>query len=418
MSDARRNAIDPCERIGSLLVGATPSASLQEHLEGRARLIAAIDGLRKQSRARFALFALAFVGAIGTGALALAVRSHPRAPIAWKVESGDVGAQASGGVSAAGVSARLVFDDGSDITLAPGSRGRVAGTTPVGAEVVLEQGHARVRVKHRDRTQWMLDAGPFALRVKGTEFSVAWKAESETFDVWMHTGQVVVTGPLLGDALALSAEQHVRVRLRDGIVQLDRATEPSSAVVAPEVPEAAVFSSASSLVRVEGPARIAPSPQSAVPPALPWSKLVAAGDFSRVVREAEADPGRAIASRPLPDLRALGDAARYEGNAALADRAYLAVRERFPSSAEARAVAFLLGRVAEEQQHASTDAIRWYDVYMREAARGPFAGDALGRKMSLVAASQGREAARSLAAAYLRGYPSGPYATVARDLAP
>jgi hypothetical protein len=416
MSDARRNAIDPCERIGSLLVGATPSASLQEHLEGRARLIAAIDGLRKQSRSRFALFALAFVGAIGAGALALAaVRSH--APIAWKVESGDIGTQGSGGVSAAGVSARLVFDDGSDVTLAPGSRGRVAGTTPVGAEVVLEQGHARVRVKHRDRTQWMLDAGPFALRVKGTEFSVAWKAESETFDVWMHTGQVVVTGPLLGDALALSSEQHVRVRLRDGIVQIDRATEPSS-TVAPEAPEAAVSSPASPPVRVEGPARIAPSPQSAVPPALTWSKLVAAGDFSRVVREAEADPGRAISSRPLPDLRALGDAARYEGNAALADRAYLALRERFPSSAEARAAAFLLGRVTEEQQHASADAIRWYDVYMQEAARGPFAGDALGRKMSLVAASQGREAARPLAAAYLRGYPSGPYATVARDLAP
>src|SRR5260370_21474875 len=107
MSEERRDAIERCERMGSLLVGATPSASLQEHLEGGARLIAAIDGLRKQSGARFALFALAFVGAIGTGALALAVRSHPRAPIAWKVESGDVGAQASGGVSAAGVSARL-----------------------------------------------------------------------------------------------------------------------------------------------------------------------------------------------------------------------------------------------------------------------------------------------------------------------
>ena len=417
MSDARRNAVDPCERIGSLLVGATPSASLQQHLEGRARLIAAIDGLRKKSRTRFALLALAFVGAIGAAALALAVRSYPRAPIAWRVESGDVGTQGYGGVSAAGVSARLVFDDGSDVTLAPGSRGRVAGTTPVGAEVVLEQGRARVRVKHRDRTQWMLDAGPFALRVKGTEFSVAWKAESETFDVWMHTGQVVVTGPLLGDALALSAEQHVRVRLHDGVVQIDRASEPSSAVVL-ETPDAEVSPSTPPAVRLEGPARLAPSSASSVAPALPWSKLVAAGDFARVVRQAEADPGRAISSRPLPDLRALGDAARYEGNAALADRAYLAVRERFPSSSEARAAAFLLGRVAEEQRHAGVDAIRWYDVYMQEAAKGPFAGDALGRKMSLVAASQGREAARPLAAAYLRGYPSGPYATVARDFAP
>jgi hypothetical protein len=417
MSEARRNAVDPCDRIGSLLVGATPSASLQEHLEGRARLIAAIDRLRKQSRVRSTLLAVALAGGVGAAALTLAVRSQPHAPIAWRVESGDVGTQPSGGVSAASNSARLVFDDGSDVTLAPGSRGRVAGTTPAGAEVVLEQGRARVRVKHRDRTQWMLDAGPFALKVKGTEFSVAWTAESQTFDVWMRTGQVVVTGPLLGDALALSANQHVRVRLGDGTVQIDRASEPSP--IAPEAAETAVAAaSPSPAARLEGPARVAPPAQSGVQMTVPWSKLVAAGEFSRVVREAEADSGRATSFRPLPDLRALGDAARYEGNAALAGRAYLAVRERFPSSAEARAAAFLLGRVAEEQLHASSEAIRWYDVYMQEAAGGPFAGDALGRKMSLVAASQGREAARSLAAAYLKGYPRGPYATVARDLAP
>jgi FecR protein len=417
MSDARRNAVDPCERIGSLLVGATPSASLQEHLEGRARLIAAIDRLRKQSRVRSTLFALAFASAVGAGALALLVRSHPPAPLVWRVESGEVGAQTYGGVSAAGVSARLVFDDGSDVTLAPGSRGRVAGTTPVGAEVVLEQGRAHVRVKHRDRTQWMLDAGPFSLNVKGTEFSVAWMAETETLDVWMHTGRVVVTGPLLGDSLPLSAEQHVRVRLGDGMVQIDRASEAPA--VAHEAPETAAAGSTSSAVRLEGSPRTAPPSQSGIPSAVPsWSKLVAAGEFSRVVREAEADPGRATSSRPLSDLRALGDAARYEGNAALANRAYLAVRERFSSSAEARAAAFLLGRVAEEQLHASADAIRWYDAYMQEAAGGPFAGDALGRKMSLVAASQGRETARPFAAAYLKGYPRGPYATVARDLAP
>jgi hypothetical protein len=128
--------------------------------------------------------------------------------------------------------------------------------------------------------------------------------------------------------------------------------------------------------------------------------------------------GHAIAARPLADLRALGDAARYSGNPSLARRAYAAVRARFPSSGEARTAAFLLGRVAEEQDHASSEAVRWYDTYLAEAPGGAFAGDALGRKMVLVSKSQGRDAARPLAERYLQRFPAGPYAAAARDLAP
>ena len=150
-----------------------------------------------------------------------------------------------------------------------------------------------------------------------------------------------------------------------------------------------------------------------------WSKLVASGDFANVVREAESEGvPHALANRPLADLRALGDASRYSGNSALARRAYSTLRARFASSSDALTAAFLLGRIAEEQDHSGADATRWYDEYLAKAPGGAFASDALGRKMLLVSKSQGTVAARPLAARYLQEFPGGPYAAAARALSP
>jgi hypothetical protein len=359
---------------------------------------------------------LSFAAAIAAAVLLfLRLRSSPAA-IAWHVENG---AASAGYVSIppTAPSARLAFDDGSEVVLAPGSRGRVASTTSVGAEVVLEQGRARVHVQHRERAKWLLDAGPFAVKVTGTEFLVAWAADAETLDVWMRSGRVEVTGPVVSDALVLSAGQHLRARLRDRTVQIDGDSEPPE----PQQATGAINpppSSAGSTLVVQGGDVTAPPPAGAAAGPT-WAKLVASGDFARVVREADAEGvGHALASRPLGDLRALGDAARYAGDAALAKRAYATVRARFGSSGEARTAAFLLGRIAEEQEHANADAVRWYDVYLAEAPGGAFAGDALGRKMILVSKSQGRDAARPLASRYLQRFPAGPYAAAARDLAP
>jgi hypothetical protein len=336
------------------------------------------------------------------------------------VENGAASAQGYVSIPPTSPSARLVFADGSDVSLAPGSRGRVAATTAVGAEVVLEQGRARVHVQHQERTRWLVDAGPFAVHVTGTEFLVAWAADAETLDVWMGSGRVEVTGPVLGDALSLSAGQHLHARLRDGTVQLDTQQEPADAV-APVVtgalaPPAAPADSTLVVPDIDLNSQVQRPPAPSGPT---WSKLVSTGDFARVLREADAEGvGHALASRPLGELQALGDAARYSGNPALARRAYSAVRARFPSSGEAHTAAFLLGRIAEEQEHSSADASRWYDAYLSEAPGGAFAGDALGRKMVLVSKSQGRDAARPFAARYLQRFPGGPYAAAARDLAP
>jgi hypothetical protein len=422
MSDPRSSAARQFDRFGMLMHAAMPAPSLQQHLEGRARLIAAVDKMRKPragARRTRALVGLALAGAAAASVLSF-VRAHAPAPIAWHIENSPVGAQNYVSIPSTAPSARLVFDDGSKVVLDPGSRGRVAATTPVGAEVVLEQGQAHVNVVHRDRTSWLVDAGPFSVRVTGTDFMVAWAADAETLDVWMSSGRVIVKGPVLGDAQPLSAGQHLRARLREATVQIDSAPAPSGALTAnaPATTPAEPAAVAAAPTSVEAPG-VNPPPSVPGAPAASWSKLISSGDFARVIREAESEGvTHALAARPLVDLRALGDAARYQNNATVARAAFKTIRSRFPSSAEARTAAFLLGRVAEEQDQSAEDALLWYGKYLEETPGGDLASLALGRKMILVAKLYGRDAAKPLADRYLRRFPTGLYAAAAREYAP
>jgi TolA-binding protein len=120
-------------------------------------------------------------------------------------------------------------------------------------------------------------------------------------------------------------------------------------------------------------------------------------------------------TRPLSDLTALADATRYRQRPDLARRALLAERKRFTSSKEARTAAFLLGRLEDDQSNTAA-AIPWYDRYLAEAPNGPFASDALGRKMIAVDSLQGPDAARGIAEQYARKYPHGAYAAQAESL--
>lgn len=409
MSESREST---ARNLGGLMREATPESSLQQHLEGRARLIASVEKMRGPSRGipwRL-VYALAIVATV----IAFVVISRkPQRPIAWHVEGADVGAQGYVSITPAGPPAHLVFDDGSDVALAPGSRGRVAATSATGAEVVLEQGRARVRVQQRAKTAWTIDAGPYAVRAAGAELLVAWAADAETLDVWMQSGTASVAGPVVGGALALAAGQHVTARVREGTVQIDAAAAPADATPVPST----TASGADVAPSASGAPVEAPAAPSAAVVAPSWPKLVAAGDYARVLRDADAEGiAHATGARPLADLRALGDAARYAGRPDVAKRAYAAIRARFPASGEARTAAFLIGRVEEEQDHAAAGALRWYDTYLAEAPAGAFAGDALGRKMVIVSRTQGRDAARPLADRYLQRFPSGPYTAAARDL--
>ena len=137
-----------------------------------------------------------------------------------------------------------------------------------------------------------------------------------------------------------------------------------------------------------------------------WS---ASGNAPRVLAEADAHGiDRTLVEVDSPALVALADAARYQGRPELAVRALVAQRQRFPKTPSAHAAAFLLGRLADDSGEVAA-GLAWYRRYLSETPNGPYAAEALGRKMLAVERISGRDAARSVAAEYVERFPNGTY---------
>ena len=60
-------------------------------------------------------------------------------------------------------------------------------------------------------------------------------------------------------------------------------------------------------------------------------------------------------------------------------------------------------------------AVGWYDRYLAEAPGGPYAAEALGRKLQLLAKNDATRA-KVTAKQYLMANPNGAYAELARKL--
>ncbi|HET6283152.1 MAG TPA: tetratricopeptide repeat protein [Polyangia bacterium] len=413
-------------------------------------------------------------------------------PLSYVVE-GQAGTSAGFVQGERDVGTSLVFSDGSRFHLRPHTVGRVLSSTATGAVVLVEHGQAQVQVRHRATTEWSVYAGPFIVRVTGTQFDLSWSASERTLELKMKEGSVVVQGPRLDGGVRLVAGQTLRAPADGEKIEvtgpvpaapIPPVPAPSVPTVAPEqterpvarAPKARLLAAshvdrpqpsvtghppghppAEVAVAVERevvhdspspspslapspspsltpspssspspppalPPAFAPPPRSALPPPSPkvappnWAERVAAGDFETVLASARADGiQRCLTERPAEDLFALADAARYAGNRKLAIQALLKVRGRFPHAAEAKTAAFLLGRLSE-QQEAHAAAVEWFNRYLEEAPKGPYAGLAFGHKMLLVGKVGGRVNGEELARDYLARYPDGPYAGAARDL--
>ncbi len=135
-----------------------------------------------------------------------------------------------------------------------------------------------------------------------------------------------------------------------------------------------------------------------------------------MLAEAEAHGlGRTLIEVDGTALAALSDAARYAGRHEVAVRAMMAQRQRFPNTAAARAAAFLLGRLADDQGEPAA-GLAWYRRYLAEAPEGAYVAEALGRKMLAVERLSGRAAARDVAVEYLRRFPNGTYLLQAHSI--
>ncbi|MGD0678050.1 MAG: FecR domain-containing protein [Polyangiaceae bacterium] len=363
------------------------------------------------------LIGLAF-GVLACAAVALVGERSRNAALSYAVEDGRV--NRAGFISADPSSHPTVrFSDGSEVRLGAGAKMAIQSVDAHGARVSLAEGKADIEVMHKPGARWFVDAGPFLISVTGTAFDVAWQPDEERLDVRMQRGSVEVGGPLSDAAILLRSGQHltVRVRQRETLI---RDLEDETASTPPEadrsaadgLPHVAVPTKQSSAT----PAEASPAKSSGAGLRAGWAELLGKGEFATIVAEADrAGLDACLAEATSGQLAALADAARYLRRTDMARRALLALRKRFPQSAASHDAAYLLAWLDESDQDGAR-AIEAYGRYLGESPGGPYASEALGRKMELVRRLYGDERARPIADEYLGRFPDGLYAGRAKAL--
>ncbi len=310
---------------------------------------------------------------------------------------------------------KLLFNEGSEFRLTPGTRGRLREVGSGGARVGIEDGTAHFQITRGADRRWLVEVGPFLVTVKGTVFTVSWDPKSERFELWLRRGRVDVAGPVSAGSLSLRSGQRLVVDLAKGQTLI---TEDLSEREWVSSPASATSSGPSTRVDVPvGPASSVASARSTVTKAKRerrWADELASGNWDRILEDVErAGVAATLNSASSEELFALADAARYRRRTDLARAALLAQRRRFRGSPRAL---FLLGRVEESRGGGVAQAIAWYDEYLARAPAGAYAAEALGRKMTITSKVGGPEQARPIAEEYLRRFPKGTYAGSARAI--
>jgi TolA-binding protein len=297
----------------------------------------------------------------------------------------------------------LEFSEGSRVQIEGRSRVRVASVDLRGARMVLERGSVSARIVHRADTKWAFEAGPFLVRVTGTELRVVWDPDAESFEVSVQSGSVVVSGPLLEGGRTLGSGERCAVSLHESRLEVSRSAQTESPTPRYQLSDLPVLPASaepkSSSEAVAGHAD-----------ATSWQALERQGKYALALEAAERvglssiyDGGTA------QDLMTLARAARHAGRADVAGQALSRCRQRFAGSPRAATAAFLLGRSAGPAQ-----AAVWFSTYLQEQPSGPLAREAAGRLIESYQRGGNQAAAREAADRYLRSYPSGPHAAYAR----
>ncbi|HXK18487.1 MAG TPA: FecR domain-containing protein [Polyangiaceae bacterium] len=404
-------------RLGFTSLGAQLREDLTRHAEvdkasearTRRQLLARMAAVRAPRRAWTFAAAGALLAAATAALFFWAAPAARQEPLRFWVEerTGNV----SEWVTARDAEQSLRFSDGSSIVAGPHTTTRVMQISPDGAELTLERGRVDAHVVHRDTSRWQVAAGPFVVHVTGTRFRVNWDPQAEKLAVSVSEGRVEVTGggqPLheltAGSALELSVSASTELKSA-----FEAPTEPAAGPASEAVPDSAAPDSArdeDELIR----------PRKALEHKPDFRELSTAGRYREALAAVEQLGFSAqCESLGARDLLTLGSTARLAGRSDLASAAYQAARRRFPSSSEAGISAFSLGRLASDGGHAS-DAIGWFKRYLTEQPSGPLAREAAGRLIELLRQTGSTAQTREAAESYLKRYPTGPHAALARSV--
>jgi transmembrane sensor len=385
----------------------------------KARLLARPGrrGLAPPTRARWIapLLAAALVAA------ALIVWLRPRRELHAELSNGGPAMVGQWIGAPADAPESLRFNDGTLVVLAPGSSARVASADAEGARVVIERGSVSVAVTPLEGARWSFEVGPFTVRVTGTRFRARWKPDTAEFHLELDEGSVVVSGPMLGTERRVATGEVLAVSVAVATV----ASASPAAVAAHEAPKPAggvedAPAPAASLEPIAAPSAsqaVAAAETAKVEPPVTWQALARGGDYTRALARARAEGLEPIVDgATAEELWILADAARLAGDHAAAAAALRALRQRYPGGAQAATAAFLLGRMAFDQDGAYAGAAGWFTTYLTEQPGGAFAREALGRLFEACHLAGNETGARAAARAYLDAYPNGPHADQARSL--
>jgi hypothetical protein len=301
---------------------------------------------------------------------------------------------------------KVSFSEGSVVALADDARMRIVAVDERGGRLAVEEGEIQADIVHRPGARWTFEAGPYSIDVRGTSFALDWRGADGWFDLRLRTGLLDIHVPWSSAPIVLRGGQRLTVRSADHEVTIgDLAPDPVSGAVS--APSRAL----------SAPPQGASSSPSASPREhrTSWSERMASGALQSIVDDAvEHGVEATVLERTSEDLEVLEAAARYQKRPDIARRALLAQRARFAGSSRAKEAAFLLGRMAEPSDGVA--AHEWYERYLLEAPDGAFAAEATGRNMIVTNRIFGVDRARPLADTYLKRWPTGAHAQLARSI--
>ncbi|MCB9587741.1 MAG: FecR domain-containing protein [Polyangiaceae bacterium] len=378
---------------------------------------------RTAARAEYAKNFLA--GALGAAAAVLVSWFFMReVPLSAAVDGEAVTAGAW--IASAEQNKALAFSDGSRLTLQANARGRVITFGEHGADFALESGTLHAEVVPRENNHWVIAAGPFEVLVTGTEFDATWDAKAEALSVNMRHGSVRISGSCLSEPRALSGQESGSFSCAPQ--RVSEASDTSAGSAAPK-PAAAVAKTENAVPRAasgqEAPPQsksaTATAPSASAPAAAvteeDWQALARAGRFKPALAAAEASGFSSLCTSLGADqVLELGNVARLAGNPSRASEAYLSARQRFGGSNAAATAAFQLGRLAFDGARDYSSARRWFGAYLSERPGGGLAQEALGRLMESEHRQGDQTNAAAHAAQYLKRFPGGPHAGLARSI--
>jgi hypothetical protein len=294
----------------------------------------------------------------------------------------------------------LDFSDGSQVSFEQNTRVTLSTLRPDHAALRLEAGRMSASIRKHPGMSWTVAAGPYAVHVVGTRFSVEWDARDAALVVLVSEGRVRVTG---GDLPASG------VLLDPGGRLERRASKPPVENAAPVAREGEGQGSVTSKPSPD------PAPISSGGPSV--AALAAKGKYKEALSLAEKQGfSRLTLELPENDLLLLANAARYSGDVGRAREALTKLRERFRGRSGASLAALHLAKIAEDMTYEPAEATRWLRTFLRESPDSDLAAGARASLMSVLLRAGDRGGARAVAEDYLRRHPNGQHAADARAL--